>query len=109
MIQSDRGVRVPSGGAGGRPVPIGPVAAPHLPLTGYYEDESQRRQYVRRIFDRTAGDYDRIERILACGSGSWYRSQALKRAGVGRGAAVLDVGCGTGLLAREALRLIGAE
>ena len=87
--------------------PIGPVTVPHRPLTGYYPDESQRRQYVGWIFDRTAVDYDRIEAILALGSGRWYRSQALKRAGVGRGAAVLDVGCGTGLLAREALALIG--
>ena len=87
--------------------PVGPVTRPHPPLAGYYENEAQRQQYVRRIFDQTAVDYDRVERILAWGSGSWYRNQALKRAGVGRGASVLDVGCGTGLLAREALDLIG--
>ncbi|MBA3478535.1 MAG: class I SAM-dependent methyltransferase [Lautropia sp.] len=87
--------------------PIGPVIEPHLPLTGYYEGEAQRAQYVRQLFDRTAGDYDRVERILGLGSGRWYRRQALARAGVGPGAAVLDVGCGTGLLSREALHLIG--
>lgn len=87
--------------------PIGPVTSPHLPLTEYYENEAQRQQYVRRIFDRTAVDYDRIEQILAFGSGSRYRNRALRRAGLGRGAAVLDVGCGTGLVAREALKLIG--
>jgi demethylmenaquinone methyltransferase/2-methoxy-6-polyprenyl-1,4-benzoquinol methylase len=87
--------------------PIGAVTSPHRPLTDYYESEDQRRQYVRRIFDETALDYDLIERILALGSGSRYRQQALRRAGVGPGAAVLDVGFGTGLLAREALKLIG--
>ena len=87
--------------------PVGPVTRPHRQLTGYYENEAQRQRYVRRIFDQTAVDYDRVERILALGSGSWYRNQALRRAGLGRGAAVLDVGCGTGLLAREALELIG--
>ena len=89
--------------------PVGPVTRPHRTLTGYYGNEAQRRQYVRRIFDETAIDYDRIERILAFGSGRWYRGQALRRAGVGRGATVLDVGCGTGLLAREALALIGPQ
>ena len=87
--------------------PIGPVTRPHPTLPEYYDDETQRRQYVRRLFDETAVDYDRIERILALGTGDWYRREALKRAGVGRGAAVLDVGFGTGLLARQALALIG--
>nr|MBA3478206.1 dimethylmenaquinone methyltransferase [Lautropia sp.] len=62
--------------------PIGPVTKPHLPLPGYYEGEAQRAQYVRQLFDRTAGDYDRVERILGLGSGRWYRRQALARAGV---------------------------
>ena len=87
--------------------PIGPVTRPHPTLPEYYDDETQRRQYVRRLFDETAVDYDRIERILALGTGDWYRREALKRAGVGRGAAVIDVGFGTGLLARQALALIG--
>jgi demethylmenaquinone methyltransferase/2-methoxy-6-polyprenyl-1,4-benzoquinol methylase len=89
--------------------PIGPVTRPHPSLTEYYDDEAQRRRYVRRIFDETAVDYDRVERILALGSGDWYRRAALKRAGVGSGASVLDVGFGTGLLARQAQALIGAE
>jgi demethylmenaquinone methyltransferase/2-methoxy-6-polyprenyl-1,4-benzoquinol methylase len=89
--------------------PIGPVTTPHPPLPEYYESEAQRRQYVQRMFDETALDYDQIERILAFGSGSWYRREALRRAGVGHGAAVLDVGFGTGLLAREALKLTGPQ
>jgi demethylmenaquinone methyltransferase/2-methoxy-6-polyprenyl-1,4-benzoquinol methylase len=89
--------------------PVGPVTRPHPPLTSYYESEAHRQEYVRRIFDETAADYDRIERILAFGSGNWYRQQALRRAGMGPGAAVLDVGFGTGLLARQALELIGPE
>jgi demethylmenaquinone methyltransferase/2-methoxy-6-polyprenyl-1,4-benzoquinol methylase len=40
-------------------------------------------------------------------SGGWYRRQALQRAGLAPGMHVLDVGIGTGLLAREALPLIG--
>jgi demethylmenaquinone methyltransferase/2-methoxy-6-polyprenyl-1,4-benzoquinol methylase len=83
---------------------------PHVPLTAYYANtEEERQQYVRRIFDNTAVDYDRIEKVMAFGSGPWYRRQALMRAGLGMGARVLDVGIGTGLVAREALALIGAQ
>ena len=46
--------------------------------------------------------------MLSFGSGPWYRRAALQRAGLASGAQVLDVGIGTGLVAREALALIGA-
>lgn len=90
---------------------IGPaVLPPHRPLPEYYNPEGteHRRSFLRRIFDDTAVDYDRLESVLAFGSGSWYRRQALVRAGLGPGMQVVDVGCGTGLLAREAGTLIGA-
>ena len=75
---------------------------PHAPLPDYYRDEADHARYVRRIFDETAVDYDRIERAMAFGSGGWYRRQALVRAGLASGDKVVDVGIGTGLLAREA-------
>ncbi|MBT2327059.1 class I SAM-dependent methyltransferase [Variovorax paradoxus] len=80
---------------------------PHAPLPAYYGDEEEHQRYLRRIFDDTAGDYDRIERVLALGSGPAYRRAALRRAGLAAGAQVIDVGIGTGLVAREALALIG--
>ena len=89
------------------PPPQRPLLPPHVPLTEYYADEPGRLRFVQRIFDDTAQDYDRIERVLALGSGRWYRRKALQRAGLAAGDAVLDVGIGTGLLAREALALIG--
>ena len=82
---------------------------PHAPLAAYYGSDDEHRAYLRRIFDDTASDYDRIERVLAFGSGALYRRAALQRAGLASGAQVLDVGIGTGLVAREALALIGGE
>lgn len=82
---------------------------PHQPLAEYYGDEAEHLSFLRRIFDETAADYDRIESLLALGSGRRYRRLALQRAGLQPGMQVLDVGIGTGLLAREALRLIGAQ
>lgn len=87
--------------------PNPPVLRPHQPLTDYYGDEAERQRFIRKIFDETAADYDRIETVLAHGSGRWYRRTALQRAGLVAGAQVLDVGIGTGLVAREALGIIG--
>ena len=83
--------------------------APHPPLKDYYRSESQRSEWVRQLFDRTAADYDRIERAMAFGTGSWYRRRALARAGLTSGMRVLDVGTGTGLTAREAAHLTGGS
>lgn len=84
------------------------VHAPHAPLADYYTDESERRGFVRAIFDRTAVDYNRIERLMALGSGPWYRRRALERAGLAAGMNALDVATGTGLVLREAVALAGA-
>jgi demethylmenaquinone methyltransferase/2-methoxy-6-polyprenyl-1,4-benzoquinol methylase len=83
------------------------MRSPHPPLTAYYPKEADRPAFVRRLFDRTAGDYDRVERAMALGSGSWYRRRALRRAGLRAGMRVLDIGTGTGLTAREAFGLVG--
>ncbi|WP_218510306.1 class I SAM-dependent methyltransferase [Variovorax sp. dw_308] len=85
------------------------VQSPHTPLPEYYRDEADHQRYLRRIFDETASDYDRIERVLALGTGARYRRMALQRAGLRAGDKVIDVGIGTGLVAREALGLIGSS
>ena len=84
------------------------VLAPHAPLAGYYARLEQKSGFVRGIFDRTAQDYDQVERVMALGTGSWYRRQALKRAGLVAGMKVLDVAAGTGLVAREAVAIVGS-
>src|SRR4051812_11244286 len=85
----------------GRDRVAGLMLAPHPTLPEYYESEATKRAFVRGIFDETAGDYDRVERVMALGTGPWYRRQALKRAGLVGGMKVLDVATGTGLVARE--------
>lgn len=81
--------------------------APHPILKDYYEDEGSRRNFVRGIFDRTAHNYDRVEKMMAFGSGSWHRRQCLLKAGLKPGMDVLDVAMGTGLVAREAISITG--
>ena len=84
-----------------------PVHAPHVPLTDYYQTEQDRQAYLRQIFDNTAADYDRIEAMLAFGTGPGYRRDALIRAGLKKGMKVLDVGVGTGLVAAQECILTG--
>ena len=66
-----------------------------------------RAPSVGRLFDEAAADYDRVASLMAFGSGAWYRRRALVRSGLSSGMRVLDVAIGTGLVAREALRVVG--
>ena len=89
--------------------PVTPVHVPHAPLRSYYGQDQQRCAWVVDLFDRTALDYERIEGLMAMGSGSWYRRHALSSARLQPGMRVIDVGTGTGLVAREAARLVGPQ
>ena len=62
---------------------------------------------VERMFDRIAGPYDLMNRVMTAGLDRRWRAIAAREAGVGRGASVLDACCGTGDLALELARLVG--
>ena len=83
------------------------MQAPHPPLNKYYRALEDRPEWVQSIFDRTAADYERVESTVALGSGSWYRRRVLKASGLRRGMRVVDIGVGTGLVAREAAAIVG--
>lgn len=83
------------------------VTTPHPALTAYYAGPAERAGFVRRLFDATAADYDGINRAFSLGTGQRYRAEALRRAGLGAGAQVLDVATGTGMLAAAAQRRVG--
>jgi demethylmenaquinone methyltransferase / 2-methoxy-6-polyprenyl-1,4-benzoquinol methylase len=73
----------------------------------YYADPARRQSFVRDAFNRSAQYYDGVNRLFSLGSGAWYRRMCLRRAGVRPGMSVVDIGVGTGLLAREAVTLTG--
>lgn len=79
---------------------------PHPELARYYRP-GEKKRFVREIFDATAEDYERVERLMSLGWGAWYRRRALRRHGLPQGNRGLDVAMGTGLVAREILRLAG--
>jgi demethylmenaquinone methyltransferase/2-methoxy-6-polyprenyl-1,4-benzoquinol methylase len=101
-----------SAGDVGGPMPGrgGPDAvAPHPPIDGYYAKPGEKRAFLTSIFDETAADYDKVEKWLSLGTGAWYRRQVLLKVGLKPGMQVADVAVGTGLVAREALRLMAVE
>jgi demethylmenaquinone methyltransferase/2-methoxy-6-polyprenyl-1,4-benzoquinol methylase len=62
---------------------------------------------VERMFDRIAGPYDLMNRLMTAGLDQRWRSIAARESGVGHGATVLDACCGTGDLALELARVVG--
>jgi demethylmenaquinone methyltransferase/2-methoxy-6-polyprenyl-1,4-benzoquinol methylase len=78
-------------------------------LRRYFHDENERLALTRAMFNESADLYDQLEWWTGLGRGPLYRREALERAGLLPGMHVLDVGAGTGLVAREALKLIGPE
>ena len=78
-------------------------------LRRYFHDEKERLALTRALFEQSADLYDRLEWWTGLGVGWWYRRQVLQHAGLKPRMRVLDVATGTGLVAREALKLIGPE
>ena len=90
--------------------PPGPAAdplRPHPELAGYYADEAERRRRLDAWFDASADRYESITQRMSFGSGHWYRRRVLARLGLAPGSEVLDVACGTGVVAEAARRVVG--
>ena len=80
---------------------------PHPPLTSHYPTAEAKPEFVDNLFDRGAAHYDAIVDWGFLRSGSFYRRWALQRNGLRPGQHLIDVACGTGLVAVEAAKLLG--
>lgn len=63
----------------------------------------QKARYVQDIFTRIAPRYDFMNRLMTGGQDVRWRKEVIRRAGLHPHASLLDLGAGTGDLAREAL------
>ena len=63
----------------------------------------ERASYVQHMFTRIAGRYDLMNRLMTGGQDVRWRRQVIRLARLHSGASLLDLGTGTGDLAREAL------
>lgn len=65
---------------------------------------SDRAHYVQRMFTRIAPRYDLMNRLMTAGQDVHWRREVIRRAKLKPGARLLDLGAGTGDLARQARR-----
>lgn len=80
---------------------------PHPTLADRYATPEAKPEFVNRLFDKGAKYYDGIVNWGFLCSGSWYRQWVQKRHGLKRGHHLLDVACGTGLVAIASAKILG--
>ena len=66
--------------------------------------DPERARYVQQMFTRIAPRYDLMNRLMTAGQDVHWRREVIRRAGLPPGGRLLDLGSGTGDLAREAVR-----
>jgi len=81
---------------------------PHPPVESHYHSSETKRQFVTRLFDSGAKYYDFVEGWGSFQTGAWYRRSVLERHGLRPGQRLLDVACGTGLVAVQAMKILGS-
>lgn len=80
---------------------------PHPDLQQHYRSTEEKPQFVKSLFDAGAVHYDPVVKWGFFGSGDYYRQWAQRRHGLRPGMQVLDVACGTGLVAVAASKILG--
>ena len=80
---------------------------PHPTLAEHYATPEAKPAFVDQLFDKGAKHYDAVVDWGFLRSGAGYRRWALKRNGLRPGARLLDVACGTGLVAVGAAEVLG--
>lgn len=80
---------------------------PHPPLTEHYSSTEAKPAFVNRLFDAGARYYDGVVDWGFLRSGSYYRRWVQQRHGLRPGHHLLDVACGTGLVAVESAKILG--
>jgi len=76
-------------------------------LSRFYQRDDERPAFIDGLFDASAPHYNRISRLMSLGTDRAYRRRVLLESGLAPGNTMLDVACGTGLVADLATRIVG--
>ncbi|HUA96563.1 MAG TPA: ubiquinone/menaquinone biosynthesis methyltransferase [Acidimicrobiales bacterium] len=68
--------------------------------SGVLPRPQDKRDVVEHMFDRIAGDYERVNRVISLGLDRRWRNRAVDGLGLPSTSLVLDLACGTGDLSR---------
>ena len=63
-----------------------------------------RAEHVEKMFSKIAPKYDLMNKIMTGGQDAYWRREVIRRAKLDAGDSLLDLGAGTGDLAREGLK-----
>jgi demethylmenaquinone methyltransferase/2-methoxy-6-polyprenyl-1,4-benzoquinol methylase len=83
------------------------IVLPHPTLAAHYASLEAKPAYVNNLFDKGARHYDGIVDWGFLRSGARYRRWVQQRHGLKKGHHLLDVACGTGLVAVESAKILG--
>lgn len=82
-------------------------------MVGPLPDGATKSQAVEEMFDRIAGRYDLLNRLMTFGLDSRWRRRAVRDLRLPRASSVVDLACGTGdfceELRRQGLRPLGVD
>ncbi|KAA3661708.1 MAG: methyltransferase domain-containing protein, partial [Calditrichaeota bacterium] len=70
-----------------------------------FENPQEKTRYVRTMFDRISTKYDLMNRLMTFGQDVRWRKLAIEQTKVTKDGKLLDIGCGTGDLAFDALKV----
>lgn len=87
------------------------ISAISLPSMNLHvpEQQSDRQEYIRTLFDGIAGHYDFLNHLLSSGLDIWWRKRAIRLLEGFRPQTVLDIATGTADFAIEAARTLQAN